>query len=66
MQRLMYYLMFVCLFVKALKAYGVENALYMDMGSGWNHSFYRDNHDSIHVLFPKTHNYCTNWITFYR
>jgi hypothetical protein len=54
------------LFVKALKAYGIENALYMDMGSGWNHSFYRDTNNDLHIIFPKTHNHCTNWITFYK
>lgn len=54
------------LFVKALKAYGIENALYMDMGPGWNHSFYRDAENELHILFPHTHNYCTNWITFYK
>lgn len=54
------------LFVKALQAYGINNALYMDMSSGWNHSFYRDNSDSLHIVFPHTHNYCTNWITFYK
>lgn len=54
------------IFVKALKAYGMNNALYMDMGSGWNHSYYRDNNDSVHILFPHTHNHCTNWLTFYK
>ena len=54
------------LFVKALKAYGMENALYMDMGSGWNHSFYRDNANELHIIFPRRHHYCTNWITFYK
>lgn len=42
----------------------VENAIYLDMGSGWNHAWYRTS-DSIIELHPKTHNYCTNWITFY-
>lgn len=54
------------LFVKALKAYGMENALYMDMGSGWNHSFYRDNANELHIIFPRRNHYCTNWITFYK
>ncbi len=53
-------------FAEALKAYGMNNALYMDMGSGWNHLYYRDNNDSVHILFPHTHNYCTNWLTFYK
>ena len=53
-------------FVQALKAYGIKNALYMDMGTGWNHSFYRDSKGKAHTLFPHAHNYCTNWITFYK
>ena len=49
-------------FVKSLIEIGVENALYMDMGKGWNHSFYRDKEGEIHILHPKTHEYCTNWL----
>ena len=49
-------------FVKCLVERGVENALYMDMGKGWNHSFYRDETGVVHVLHPKTHEYCTNWL----
>lgn len=53
-------------YLDLLLAYGVENALYMDMGSGWNHSFYRDADNQLHVLHPKTHTYPTNWIVIYR
>ena len=49
-------------FVKCLVEIGVENALYMDMGKGWNHSFYRDEAGEAHILHPKTHEYCTNWL----
>ena len=49
-------------FVKCLVETGIENALYMDMGSGWNHSFYRDEEGGVHILHPKTHGYCTNWL----
>jgi hypothetical protein len=49
-------------FVKCLVETGIENALYMDMGSGWNHSFYRDEEGEVHILHPKTHEYCTNWL----
>ena len=52
-------------FVECLKAYKVAHALYLDMGSGWNHAWYRDK-GKIVELHPKTHNYCTNWITFYK
>ena len=51
-------------FVKQLEKYGVQEALYMDMGPGWNHSWYRDNHNHVHELFPHTHNFTTNWIVF--
>ena len=51
-------------FKKKLVEANVENAIYLDMGSGWNHAWYRSS-DSIVKLHPKTHNYCTNWITFY-
>jgi len=53
-------------FTECLHTLPVRNALYMDMGSGWNHSFYRDVNDSLHIIHPHTHDYCTNWITFYR
>lgn len=49
-------------FVKCLVEIGVENALYLDMGEGWNHSFYRDKAGEVHILHPKTHKYCTNWL----
>jgi hypothetical protein len=49
-------------FVKCLIEVGVENALYLDMGKGWNHSFYRDENGQAHILHPKTHEYCTNWL----
>ena len=52
-------------FKNALKSYGVSDAIYTDMGTGWNHAWYR-NGEEIVVMHPKTHNYCTNWITFYR
>ena len=53
-------------YLDILLAYGVENALYMDMGTGWNHSFYRDASNILHVLHPKTHAYPTNWIVVYK
>ena len=52
-------------FVKHLKEFKVKHALYLDMGSGWNHAWYRDK-GKVVILHPKTHNYCTNWITFYK
>jgi hypothetical protein len=48
--------------MQALLDAGVENALYMDMGAGWNHSFYRDENGLVHILHPKGHDYPTNWL----
>ena len=53
-------------YLDALFAFGVENALYMDMGTGWNHSFYRDAANQLHILHPKTHAYPTNWLVVYK
>lgn len=56
-------------FVARLVRYGVTHALYLDMGSGWNHSWYRPQPGSepvdIHPRIAKS-DFCTNWITFYR
>ena len=53
-------------YLQALLDAGVEHALYMDMGAGWNHSFYRDAEDKVHILHPKGHSYPTNWIVVMR
>ena len=52
-------------FKKALLDYGISDAIYLDMGPGWNHAWYRDK-GNIVTLHPKLHSYCTNWITFYK
>lgn len=52
-------------FKKKLLDYGIYDAIYLDMGAGWNHAWYRDNGNVVE-LHPKVHNYCTNWITFYK
>lgn len=49
-------------YLDMLLEYGVENALYMDMGTGWNHSFYRGANNDLHIIHPKTHTYPTNWL----
>lgn len=51
---------------RLLLNYGVTEALYIDMGEGWSHSWYRDANNLAIDLFPKTHDYCTNWVTFYK
>lgn len=51
-------------FIYLLAAYGVDNAIYLDMGRGWNHSWYRLADGSLREIFPKKHPFCTNWIAF--
>lgn len=55
-------------FVRRLVGYGVTHALYLDMGSGWNHSWWRDDKGEVHEIHPRIDKcrYCTNWITFYK
>lgn len=53
-------------FKAALLRQHVQEAIYLDMGAGWNHAWFRPNKDCIKELHPKTHDYCTNWITFYQ
>lgn len=44
---------------------GVTEALYLDMGSGWNYSWYRDSTGTAHEIHKHRIPYTTNWITFY-
>ncbi|MBR4829893.1 MAG: hypothetical protein IKZ92_08855 [Muribaculaceae bacterium] len=55
-------------FVSMLEAFAPTHALYMDMGAGWNHSWWRDNDGKVHEIHPvaEKSRYCTNWITFYK
>lgn len=52
-------------FLDGLQKLGVSNALYCDMGKGWNYSWYRQNDGTVKELFPTPGRYTTNWITFY-
>ena len=54
-------------FKRRLHAYGMSEALYLDMGGGWNYAWYRDG-DNIVELNPEAYysQYCTNWIVFRR
>ncbi len=52
-------------FLDGLEKLGVKNALYCDMGTGWNYSWYRTDDGSVKELFPTPGKYTTNWITFY-
>lgn len=51
-------------FIAYLEKLGVTHALYLDMGRGWNHSWYRDNNGNVVEIHPKTHSYTTNWLVF--
>lgn len=53
-------------FVKLLIGLNVKNALYLDMGGGWNYSWYRDSAGAVHEIHPQTNGsrYQTNWIVF--
>ena len=55
-------------FVALLEAFEPRHALYMDMGAGWNHSWWRDASGKVHEIHPvaEKSRYCTNWITFYK
>ena len=58
-------------FIKCLMESNISNALYLDMGAGWNYAWYRDDKGNTHEIFPESKNaadfqYRTNWITFYR
>lgn len=53
-------------FVDAMLRIGVRHALYLDMGGGWNYSYYRDNNDKVHYIHDHRIKYTTNWITFYK
>ena len=53
-------------FINDLREAGATEALYMDMGAGWNYSWYRAENGhpvEIHSIPIK---YSTNWVTFYR
>ena len=53
-------------FIHALRNLGVQDALYCDMGSGWNYSWYRSAEgkpvDIIGIPWPFSH----NWLVFRR
>ena len=55
-------------FVKLLEQFAPTHALYLDMGAGWNHSWWRDKGGKTHEIHPVADKsrYCTNWITFYK
>ena len=58
-------------FIRCLMESKVSNAIYLDMGAGWNYAWYRDAKGNAHEIFPESKKasdfqYRTNWVTFYR
>lgn len=52
-------------FINELLKAGATEALYMDMGAGWNQSWYRDECGKPVDIHPES-NVGSNWITFYK
>lgn len=53
-------------FISCLIAAGVIEALYLDMGGGWNCSWLRMTlPGKEYYIHPHTHDFTTNWLTFY-
>ena len=54
------------IFYEQLVKLKVKNALYLDMGEGWNYSWYRDKFGDVHEIHPQIagSEYQTNWIVF--
>lgn len=50
-------------FIASLIQYGVSDALYLDMGRGWNYGWYRETADSpVIQLFNERTPFQTNWL----
>lgn len=58
-------------FIRCLMDSNITNAIYLDMGAGWNYAWYRDDKGTTQEIFPESkkatdYKYRTNWVTFYR
>lgn len=51
-------------FTKKLQELGLKDALILDSGAGWNHSWYRNNQGEIINLFGFPSPFSNNWIVF--
>lgn len=51
-------------FTAELERLGVTNAMYLDMGAGWNYSWYRDSTGSVVTFFGLPLPFSHNWIVF--
>ena len=53
-------------FVEYLIKINTTDAIYLDMGTGWDYSWWRDDNNQVHYIHDKQIPYTTNWITFYK
>ena len=51
-------------FVYLLEEIKVKHAIYLDMGTRWNFSWYRDENGKVNLIHKKMTPYATNWIIF--
>lgn len=51
-------------FVQSLREFGVSDAIYSDMGSGWNYSWYRDANGHAQTIIGMPWPFSHNWLTF--
>ena len=51
-------------FVQKLQEFGVRDAVYSDMGSGWNYSWYRDANGNAQTIIGMPWPFSHNWLTF--
>ncbi len=51
-------------FMEELQRLGVTNAVYMDMGAGWNYSWYRKTTGKVKTLFGLPVPWSHNWVVF--
>ncbi|MBP3892824.1 MAG: hypothetical protein J6D34_02155 [Atopobiaceae bacterium] len=50
--------------MQALKKFGVSDAIYCDMGSGWNYSWYRDTDGRPRTIIGMLWPFSQNWLVF--
>lgn len=51
-------------FVQKLQEFGVTDAIYSDMGSGWNYSWYRDADGRAQTIIGMPWPFSHNWVVF--
>lgn len=51
-------------FVARLKEFGVTDAIYCDMGSGWNYSWFRDSTGQAQTIIGMPWPFSHNWLVF--